>query len=362
MQYYTVVGENYDDAVRKARDMYGSEIRIHSRRDYTTGGGLFSRKKQRCEIVCYLGKKGERKDIKDKEEKDISEFEKEAMTPDPSTLSPEERLNTEVYREKEINPEAEKLLDLNHISDPLRAKLLESFPRDADVPLVLSSRLLETVNFDYSKQLHPRHFVVFIGPTGSGKTTTLAKTAYLFSRTDRSVGIITLDTYRTGAFEQMAAFGNALSIPVISAGAEDELLKAIERFSWKDMIFIDTMGLSPKDKELNLKLHGLLSLLDPDRTDYVLTVSASMKEEDIMDQYSSYASFSPSSIAVTKLDETETIGNVLSFSYSVGVPITFFTDGQKVPDDIKKASGALLLEHMKGFGLNMKRFKAQLSL
>ena len=87
-----------------------------------------------------------------------------------------------------------------------------------------------------------------------------------------------------------------------------------------------------------------------------------MKEEDIMEQYSSYASFSPSSIAVTKLDETETIGNVLSFSYSVGVPITFFTDGQKVPEDIKKASSSLLLEHMKGFGLDMKGFKAQLSL
>ena len=359
MEYYTVVGDSYEEAVRKAREMYGSSIRIHSRRDYTTGGGLFSRKRKRCEIVCYKGRE-ERKEEKTGE-KDISEFAKEAWTPDPSTLSPSERLDTEIYREKEENQEAVRLLELNHITGKLRNDLLDNLPDNESVPIALSSRLLSLIDFSYDKILHPRHFVVIIGPTGSGKTTTLAKAAYLFSQSGKSVGIITLDTYRTGAFEQMSAFGNALSIPVISAGAEDELLTAVERFSWKDMIFIDTMGLSPRDKELNLKLRGMLSLLDNDRTDYVLTVSASMKEEDIMDQYSSYASFSPSSLAVTKLDETETIGNVLSFSYSVGVPIVFFADGQKVPDDIKKASGEVLLDNLKGFGLDMKRSKAQLS-
>ncbi len=357
MQYYTVVGDSYEDAVRKAREQYGDGIRIHSRRDYTTGGGFFSRKKTKCEVVCYLAKK-EKKTVN---ESDISEFAEEAKTPDPSTLSPEERLDTEIFRKKS-NPEAEAMLDKNHITDPLRSKLLESFPEDGDVSMIMSERLLSTVGIDYDKQVHPKHFVVFVGPTGSGKTTTLAKVAYLFSQSDKSVGIITLDSYRTGAFEQMSAFGNALSIPVLQAGAEDELIKATERFSWKDMIFIDTMGLSPKDKELNLKLHGMLSLLDRDRTDFILTVSASMKEEDILDQYSSYSQFSPSSLAVTKLDETETIGNVLSFSYKVSVPMLFFTDGQKVPDDISKASGTLLLEHMKGFGLDMKRFRKQVSL
>ena len=359
MQYYTVVGDSYEEAVKKARDMYGDGIRIHSRRDYTTGGGLFSRKREKCEIVCYLAKVSDKKAEK---EKDISEFAKEAKTPDPSTLSPEERLDTEIYREKRVKPEAVAMLDANHITDPLRSKLLEDFPEEGDTSMIMSERLLKTVGIDYDRQVHPRHFVVFIGPTGSGKTTTLAKVAYLFSHSEKSVGIITLDSYRTGAFEQMSAFGNALSIPVLAAGAEDELIKATERFSWKDMIFIDTMGLSPRDKELNLKLRGMLSVLDRDRTDYILTVSASMKEEDIMDQFSSYSQFSPSSLAVTKLDETESIGNVLSFSYKVSVPMLYFTDGQKVPDDIEKASASVLLEHMKGFGLNMKRFRAQVSL
>ena len=228
--------------------------------------------------------------------------------------------------------------------------------------MMLAERIASTVRIDYERQVKPRHFVVFIGPTGSGKTTTLAKAAYLYSRNDRSVGIITLDTYRTGAFEQIQAFGNALSIPVISAGAEDELIKAADRFSWKDHVFIDTMGISPKDKELKVRLRGMLSMLDRDRTDFVLVISASMKEEDVMEQYAAYSDFSPSTIAITKLDETETIGNILSFADKADLPLLFFTTGQKVPDDIEKASGSVVLEHMRETGLDMKRFRAQISL
>ena len=103
MQYYTVVGDSYDDAVKKARSLYGDGIRIHSRRDYTTGGGLFTKRRQHCEIVCYLahgggsGRSGER---------DISEFAAEAKTPDPSTLTTSEMLDTEIHRTRTENPEA----------------------------------------------------------------------------------------------------------------------------------------------------------------------------------------------------------------------------------------------------------------
>lgn len=360
MQYYTVVADSYDEAERKARAMYGDGIRIHSRRDYTTGGGFLSRKRKRCEIVCYLASPSH--DAAHSSEKDISEFEKEARTPDPDTLSRDERLDTEVYREKPYSKEAAAILDSNHITDPLRSRLLDGIEDGPDAPMVLAERIASTVRIDYERQVKPRHFVVFIGPTGSGKTTTLAKAAYLYSHNDRSVGIITLDTYRTGAFEQIQAFGNALSIPVISAGAEDELIKAADRFSWKDHVFIDTMGISPKDKELKVRLRGMLSMLDRDRTDFVLVISASMKEEDVMEQYAAYSDFSPSTIAITKLDETETIGNILSFADKADLPLLFFTTGQKVPDDIEKASGSVVLEHMRETGLDMKRFRAQISL
>ncbi len=362
MQYYTVVGDSYEDAVRKAREQYGSGIRIHSRRDYTTRGGLFTRKMPRCEIICYLAS-GKQKGAEGTSEKDISEFEKEARTPDPKTLTRSERLDTEIYRSEGWAMEkAAGMLDENHITDPLRSALLEGFPSTGDAAVILSERIIKAVGIDYGRQLHPHHFTVFIGPTGSGKTTTLAKVAHLFRSSGRSVAMVSLDSYRTGAYEQISAFGKALSIPVAMAGAEDELLAAMERFASIDMIFIDTMGISPRDKELTLRLRTLLSLLDRQRTDYILTVPASMKEEDITEQYLSYSRFSSPSLAVTKLDETGTLGNVLSFAYSRSVPILFFTDGQKVPDDIEKASGTVLLEHLKGIGLDMKSVRKQLSI
>ncbi len=356
MQYYTVTGDSYDNAVKKAKAQYGDEVRIISRRDYTSKGGLFSRKETRCEIVCYLPPQGKKTDSR----KDLSEFEKEAKTPDPASLSRKERLDTEIYRESKEKEEARKLLEANHIAPPLLDKLLEDLPSDKDPRLVLPERIVSSVIIDYSKQVHPRHFVVFIGPTGSGKTTTLAKAAHLYASSAKSVAIITLDTYRTGAYEQIRAFADALSIPVEKASDESELLSAAEKFSWKDTVFIDTMGLSPKDQELNLKLGTLLGVLDKDRTDFIFTLSASMKEEDANEQLSVYSSFSPVSLAVTKLDETETIGNVLSFAYKASLPILFFTDGQKVPEDIRKATGELILEHLKSFGLDMKGYRKQI--
>ena len=269
MQYYTVVAESYESALNKARELYGNDIRINSRRDYYTRGGLFTRREPRCEIVCYLAEgTGKKKKVTD--EKDMTEFEKEARTPDPSSLSKSERLDTEIYREKEMSDaekEARRLLEANHITEPLFSKLLENLPEDKDPRIVLPDRIISLSGVDYTRQVHPKRFVVFIGPTGSGKTTTLAKTAYLYAKSGKRVAVISLDTYRVGAYEQIKAFGDALSIPVAMAGAEDELVSAYESFSWKDVIFIDTMGLSPKDQELNLRLRALLGVLDKDRTD-----------------------------------------------------------------------------------------------
>ena len=358
MEYYTVVADTYENAVRKAKSQYGDDIRIHSRRDYMTHGGIFTRRQPRCEIVCYSAGKVQKKDTK-VQDKDMKEFEKEARTPDPSTLTAKERLDTEVYRKED--EDALSILSMNHITDPLRSKLMKAFPTAEDTGLALSDMLLRSLDIDYEHQVHPKHFVAFIGPTGSGKTTTLAKVAYVYSKQGKDVAIITLDTYRIGAYEQVKAFGDALSIPVLKAAAEDELLSAMESFEKKDIVFIDTMGTSPKDKELSLRLTSLMTLLGKDRTDLIMTIPATMKEEDMREQYALYSRHGKPSLAITKLDETETVGNVLSFAYSAELPIIFLTDGQRVPDDIEKASAKALIAHLKGIGLEMRNSESQLS-
>lgn len=361
MQYITVVADSYEEAVQKARSEYGDAIRIHSRRDFTTPGGLFTRKMKKCEITCYISSVSTGKEKV--EERDMNEFEKEAKTPDPKKLSREERLNTEIHRGTEEGyKEAERLLDENYISGKLRSKLLEGFSCPVnETARQLSEKILENTRMDYEAQIHPSRVVVFLGPTGAGKTTTLAKVAWLYKNSGKRVGIITLDSYRVGAYEQIKAFAEALGIPVEMVGKEDQLMEAMEKFTYFDLILVDTMGLSSKDLELNLRLKGLGLQLQRMNTSFTLIVSASMKEEDMMRHYERYKDdFNITSIIVTKLDESITIGNALSFAYSISKPILFFTDGQKVPEDLERASTEVILGNLRGFGLDMRAYRGQL--
>lgn len=361
MEYITITSDTYENAVAEAKAKYGPRIRVHSRRDYTVGGGLFTKKRNKSEIVCYLS--SEKEEAENVTMKDLKEFEKEAQTPDPSTLSAAERRETVLVKDEESEDvkEAERLLDLNEITGPLREHLLIDFAKDHDLALTLSDRIISSVNIDHASQAHPKKYMVFLGPTGSGKTTTLAKIGALYQNVGKSVAIITLDSYRVGAYEQVKAFGDAFGIPVEIVKGEDEVLLAQDRFKDYELVLVDTMGISPTDGALNLKLKGLLSLFKEKETSFVLLAAANLKENDLMKQYRRYSDYRISSLIVTKLDETESIGSFLSFSYQTGKPLLFCTNGQKVPTDLKKISTTVVLEYLKGFGIDINRIAAQLS-
>lgn len=362
MEYITITGDSYESAVDEAKKKYGERVRIHSRRDFTVGGGLFTRKRNRCEIVCYLASGGNTSQdaVSDR---DLREFEKEARTPDPSSLTLEEKLETDLTRRtREAEKTVDALLEENDIKGPFRDKVTDDFNYDApDIALELSDRIISAVAIDHLSQAHPKKYMVFIGPTGSGKTTTLAKIAYLYKNVGRRVAIITLDSYRVGAIEQVKAYGDAFSIPVLPVSGEDEVILAQDRLRDFDLVLVDTMGVSPEDGALNLKLKGLLSLFSEKETAFVLALAANLKSDDMMKQYRSYGAYPVSSLICTKLDETESIGSFLTFQYRAGKPVSFVTCGQKVPQDLKKASTTVVLEYLKGFGIDVKRLAAQLS-
>lgn len=359
MQYITVTASSYEEAVKEAKAKYGDALRVHSRRDFTTPGGLFTRKQKKCEITCYISSSAR----KDYGKEDIDEFEKEAKTPDPLSISSSERLNTEIHRGTGAGmKEAERLLSLNYIYGPLRDHLLENFSSTvADCPRVLSEKIIESTRMDYEAQIHPSRVVVFLGPTGAGKTTTLAKVAYMYKAAGKKVGLITLDSYRVGAFDQIKAFAQAFDIPVSLVEREDQLVSSFEKYTYYDLILVDTMGLSERDLEQNIRLKAMGVFLMRMNTSFSLIVSASMKEEDMMKHYERYKNdFKINSIVVTKLDESRTIGNALSFSYRVNLPILFFTDGQKVPEDLEKASTDVIIQNLIGFGLDRRAYRGQL--
>ncbi|MDY4610940.1 MAG: hypothetical protein SPD11_10045 [Sphaerochaetaceae bacterium] len=234
---------------------------------------------------------------------------------------------------------------------------LQIVPSPEEFELRLVDHILASVEIDHASQLHPPKVFILLGPTGIGKTTTIAKIAALYGTLPpeefrRKVAIITLDTFRIGAYEQIASFGEALSIPVFSAEGEDEFYRLLDELSGYDLILVDTIGKSPRDKELAVKLKTLLSVPSKEGTKCYLAVSASMKEADICKALEQFSPFGIESLVVTKTDETQTIGNIVSIGQERKLPLLFITDGQKVPKDIHKASSAYVLNLLQGFSMD----------
>lgn len=239
----------------------------------------------------------------------------------------------------------------------LEQRTFQTVPSQEEFELRLVDRILASVEIDHASQLHPPKVFILLGPTGIGKTTTIAKIAALYGTLPpeefrRKVAIITLDTFRIGAYEQIASFGEALAIPVFSAEGEEEFYRLLDKLSDYDLVLVDTIGKSPRDKELAVKMKTLLSVPAKERTKCYLAVSASMKEADIYKTLEQFAPFGIESLVVTKTDETQTIGNIVSISNERKLPLLFITDGQKVPKDIHKASGAYVLNLLQGFSMD----------
>ncbi|MCF0238407.1 MAG: flagellar biosynthesis protein FlhF, partial [Sphaerochaetaceae bacterium] len=119
-----------------------------------------------------------------------------------------------------------------------------------------------------------------------------------------------------------------------------------------ELVLIDTIGRSPRDNELNVKLQTMLNVVDKSSLKTYLAVSASMKRGDIDKVFEQFKMFNICSVIVTKTDETQTIGNILSICHSRHLQLLFITDGQKVPRDIHKASSSFILNLMQGFELD----------
>lgn len=242
----------------------------------------------------------------------------------------------------------------------LRAQLELAFPAvptKEDFELLIVDRIVGSVEIDHNSQLHPPRIFVLVGPTGVGKTTTIAKIAALYGTVPpeeirKKVCIISLDSFRVGAYEQIESFGQALNIPVFRADDETSFYEALEKTQDYELVLIDTIGRSPRDTELNVKLRTMLNVPDKKNLKCYLTVSASMKRVDLDKVYSQFMNYGICSVIVTKADETSTIGNVLSICHDNNLPLLFVTDGQMVPRDIHKASSAFILGLLRGFNLD----------
>ncbi|WP_049439140.1 flagellar biosynthesis protein FlhF [Stenotrophomonas maltophilia] len=184
--------------------------------------------------------------------------------------------------------------------------------------------------------------IALVGPTGAGKTTTIAKLASRFAEkhAPRDVALVTTDTTRIGAREQLYGYGRQLGIAVHEANSGTDLDQLLERLKDYKLVLIDTAGLGPRDRALAAQLQWLRAARQV-RTLLVLPANTSFGDMD--EVVRRFGAANLQGLVLSKLDETGRFGNALSVAVDHALPITWVTDGQDVPDDLHRASAANLV-------------------
>ncbi len=181
------------------------------------------------------------------------------------------------------------------------------------------------------------HLWTFLGPTGVGKTTTIAKLAVRFALVENwRVGLISLDNQRLGAHDQLAAYGRIAGLPLLVAHDREDLVEAIQKLMEQDVILIDTPGRSPYAPELAAELQSWLGGL-PDLKHH-LVLNAAGQESHLAAVIHGYRVLPPTSYIVAKIDESSDFSGIFNLACRQRVPISYLTTGQRVPEDIELAS------------------------
>lgn len=179
-----------------------------------------------------------------------------------------------------------------------------------------------------------RRLVALVGPTGVGKTTTIAKLAANFRlREQRRVGLITVDTYRIAAVDQLRTYADIINLPMKVVSSPGEMAGAIREMEGLDLILMDTAGRSPRDEIKIQELKAFLQEASADEVHLVLSSVAATKT--LQETAHRFTSVGTTSLILTKLDEASGLGNLLPMIRSARLPLSYLTNGQNVPSDIE---------------------------
>ncbi len=192
-------------------------------------------------------------------------------------------------------------------------------------------------------------YIFFVGPTGVGKTTTIAKIASMMKLAKKSkVALVTSDTYRIAAVEQLKIYANILGIPLHVVYAAEEMEKLKDGLHDYDLVLVDTAGRSHNNKEQKEDLCNILRTVPESDKEVFLVLSATTKYQDLVDITNTYSGICRYSIIFTKLDETSKIGNIFNIHILTGAPLSYVTQGQNVPNDIGKIDAQKIAKQLLG--------------
>lgn len=228
--------------------------------------------------------------------------------------------------------------------------------KEADVSKILSNIYQKIVlKLGQTKTLEvisgKTKYIYFIGPTGVGKTTTIAKLAYsLIEQKQARVALLAADTYRIAAVDQLRTYAEIMNIPLYVIYSETELSEQKDELSQYDVILVDTAGRSHRNKEQRDDIERLINAVPKESREVYLVLSATTKYRDLVKITETYSQIADYRLIFTKLDETGTIGNIFNIKMLTGAPLSYATNGQNVPDDISRMDPQSVARQLLGGG------------
>lgn len=314
------------EAIIRAKYELGTDAVIISQRDVKIGKWYNPFKKKQLEVTVAV-----EDSIVTKSNEEVKE------NPLPKTNF-NQKVETEQIYDKASDVIKNKLLNYCALYEKNHSQLTNDEKKEF-INLVLKNNCFE-------KKLDLERINVFIGPTGVGKTTTIAKIAareHLINK--KKVGLITMDTYRIGAVEQLKTYGNILDIPFEVVNLPEEMNIKINKLRDCEVILIDTLGTSPNNQEKIDDIKKYLDVIEGEINNY-LVLSVSTDKDITLSILERYKLLNYHGLILTKFDEVNVLTNFWSIIENNTFPVQYFCFGQDVPDDIKDATLDNLLEYI----------------
>lgn len=378
MKIRRYMGSNAQEAILKVKMDLGNEAVILNTRKVRQKGWLKIFSKPMVEVLAAIDEDyGLKKEAKAKEpEAKTAEGEEQKICDLENKVSSMEVLLKKIY--EQVQPTAQRTLTNNiekHQSSPKVLQLFYNNLVKNEVEAETAKKIIDEVRVKVGEDAGVNEaasalygtvaailgkpetirlkedgkptVVMFVGPTGVGKTTTLAKIAASYALNHKkSVGMITADTYRIAAVEQLKTYAEILGMPATVIYSPGEIVEAIKLHSDKDIVLIDTAGRSHKSKGQLDELKALIQAANVD--EIYLLLSTTMSTGNCREMLNGYSFITDYKLLFTKLDETPLIGVILNARYMTGKSLSYITTGQNVPDDIEVVSVEKIIKNLLG--------------
>ncbi len=381
--YFAVTGANYQDAYEKARKIYGADVQVTGHRTYSSGGFLGFFSKDVCELFGMILPRNHnaKKDFETKKNEILENIKapahsgvteqqlmkaintamaenmqnlKQSLKEGPAPLPNQKKLE-EILRENDFTPNYTK----NLIEDLKRSLTVSDWNSMRTVEEAALLWIGKTIEVSPDQENGRPDVHVLVGPTGVGKTTTIAKLAFHLGNFQSKIGhkklaLINIDDYRVMAEMSLKKYGDIMHAPVFSPNKPEDLSRDVALSEDCDHILIDTAGRNPKDFTRLLENRQMLIAV-PRKYECILTISAVTKTKDLETVVKQFESYEARDVIITKLDETSAVGNVISVLWEHSKRIRYITTGQVVPTDFSPASHIKLMQYLQGFSDDIMR-------